>query len=97
MCDCHFEFEWEVEFPPFHFEFSGCKRCVSVTLEFEGKLSFLHSILSLRCVSVTLSSKGKLSFLHSILSFLCVNCHFEFQVKLSFLHSILSFLGVKDV
>ena len=46
MCDSHFEFEGEVEFPPFHFEFSGCKRCVSVTLEFEGKLSFLHSILS---------------------------------------------------
>ena len=53
MCECHFEFEGEAEFPPFHFEFSGCKRCVTVTLSSKGKLSFLHSILSLRCVSVT--------------------------------------------
>ena len=41
MCDCHFEFEGEVEFPPFHFEFKMCE-CHLVRRE----VDFLHSILS---------------------------------------------------
>ena len=42
MCECHFEFEGEVEFPPFHFEFKMCECHLSS----KGKWSFLHSILS---------------------------------------------------
>ena len=42
MCDCHFEFEGEFEFPPFHFQFKMCECHLSS----KGKLSFLHSILS---------------------------------------------------
>ena len=36
MCECHFEFEGEVEFPPFHFEFKMCE----CHFEFEGEAEF---------------------------------------------------------
>ena len=56
-----------------------------VTLSSNGKLSFLHSILSFLgvkdIVTVTFSSKGKLSFLHFIFQFKLCKYHLSSKGK----------------